>query len=432
MNISWFSPLDAASSEIARYSEQLLPFLQQVAGVAAVEDGSGASAGWWDPADGRLLPEPGVAPLPVYHIGNNPLHLPIYQRSLQEPGLVVLHDLSLVDLARHLSHDLEQPGLWKDQMCRQYGDEVRALVNRSEKSVADYNEMVARYPLFQPFVAGAMGVVVHSGYARDALLRQLPTGTPLIQLNLPAAAPPEPVARQRDSAGPLRFVFCGHVGPNRRLVEFMEAWSRLTAPRQITLELFGNISSSRQLLQYATHFGVADYVSLRGYVSDAELEQALQSADFAINLRWPTMGEASASQLRYWSAALPTLVSDVGWYAELPDETVCKISVGNESAQLQALLEDALASPAKYRQIGLRGWQQLRDAHSPRLYAQELVALAARLGAGRLAYRMLDEGLVTTIASMCENETDTRLFRDAIETAVATVPGLMPTPGNQI
>lgn len=125
-------------------------------------------------------------------------------------------------------------------------------------------------------------------------------------------------------------------------------------------------------------------------------------------------------------------MSDVGWYAELPDETVCKISVGNESAQLQALLEDALVSPAKYRQIGLRGWQRLRDAHSPRLYAQELVALAARLGAGRLAYRMLDEGLVTTIASMCENETDTRLFRDAIETAVATVPGLMPTPGNQI
>ena len=51
--------------------------------------------------------------MPVYHIGNNPLHLPIYRRSLQEPGLVVLHDLSLVDLARHLSHQLEQPDLWK-------------------------------------------------------------------------------------------------------------------------------------------------------------------------------------------------------------------------------------------------------------------------------------------------------------------------------
>ncbi|MGL4565221.1 MAG: hypothetical protein ACRCVD_07995, partial [Halioglobus sp.] len=142
MNISWYSPLDPASSEIARYSAQLLPLLQEFATVAAVDDGSGtATAPWWQAAVATSAPEQGVAPLPVYHIGNNPQHLPIYQRSLQEPGLVVLHDISLVDLARHLSHQRDDPGLWKDMMCRQYGDEVRALANRSEKSSADYNEM---------------------------------------------------------------------------------------------------------------------------------------------------------------------------------------------------------------------------------------------------------------------------------------------------
>ena len=151
MNISWFSPLDAQSSEIARYSEQLLPYLQQGATVASVADGAGeTTVSWWSRPEGDWAEEKGIAPLPIYHIGNNPLHLPIYQRSLEEPGLVVLHDLSLVDLARHLSHQLDQPGLWKDMMCRQYGDEVRGLANRSEKSALDYNEMVARYPLFQP------------------------------------------------------------------------------------------------------------------------------------------------------------------------------------------------------------------------------------------------------------------------------------------
>ncbi len=425
MNISWYSPLDPESSEIARYSAHLLPHLAQLAGIAAVADSDGgAPPDWWKPEGPGPAPEKGVAPLPVYHIGNNPVHLPIYKRSLQEPGLVVLHDLSLVDLARHLSHDLEQPGLWKEMMCRQYGDEVRALVNRSENSVADYNDMLARYPLFQPFVAGALGVVVHSRYARDALQRQLPPGTPLLQLNLPATGSPgeagEP-ARSAARPGPLRFVFCGHVGPNRRLIQFMEAWGQLPTPAAITLDLFGNISSSRQLLQYAEHFGVADHIRLRGYVSDAELDEALHSADFAINLRWPTMGEASASQLRYWSAALPTLVSDVGWYGELPDDAVCKISVDNETADLLAVFEDALSSPDKYRRIGQRGWQQLNSAHSAGYYARELVALAARLSDDRLGYRMLDQQLVSVIASMCENDNDTRLFRDAIETAVATV-----------
>ena len=420
MNIHWFSPLDAEFSEIARYSAQLLPCLEKYATVTTLDDGTGSEMpAWWHPQGGDAVPDPGVAPMPIYHIGNNPLHLPIYRQSLEEPGLVVLHDLSLVDLARHLSHQLEQPDLWKELMCRQYGDEVRSLVNRSENSVADYNEMVARYPLFQPFVAGAMGVVVHSRHALDALQRELPPGTPLVQLNLPAAAPPARAERAESSAA-LRFVFCGHVGPNRRLVEFMEAWGQLASPERISLDLFGNISSNRQLLQYAEHFGVAEHIRFRGYVSDAELEEALHSSDFAINLRWPTMGEASASQLRYWSAALPTLVSDVGWYGELPDDAVCKISVANESTDLLAFLESALATPARYRQVGQRGLEQLRSAHSPDQYAQQLVTMAGQLSDQRLAYRMLDRDLVTVIASMCENDTDTRLFRDAIETAVKT------------
>lgn len=414
MKIRWYSPLDAASSEIARYSEQLLPSLQRYAEVVSVSDASTGPEEWAAPPE-----DAGVASLPVYHIGNNPLHLPIYQRALQEPGLVVLHDLSLVDLARHLSHQLDQPELWKDMMCRQYGDDVRALVNRSEKSVADYNEMVANYPLFQPFVAGSLGVLVHSRYALEALQRQLVPGTPLLRLNLPAptaaAGEPPPTA-----SGALRFVFCGHVGPNRRLVEFLQAWGSLPAPERINLDLFGNISSSRQLLQHAAQFGVEQYIRINGYVSDGELERALQSADFAINLRWPTMGEASASQLRYWAAALPTLVSDVGWYGELPADSVCRISVGNEAADLRALLEDALASPQKYRQVGLQGRERLRRAHSAEFYARELVAFAASLGAQRLAHRTLERELVAIIASMCDTDTDTRLFRNALETAVAT------------
>jgi len=241
-------------------------------------------------------------------------------------------------------------------------------------------------------------------------------------LNLPGSPGPEPVMDQKQSSV-LKFIFCGHVGPNRRLIEFFEAWGELDSPDLVSLELFGNIRNKRQLLQYAEHFGVADYLTLPGYVSDLELDRALHCADFAINLRWPTMGEASASQLRYWSAALPTLVSDVGWYGELPDQTVCKISIENECADIRRLLQDALASPAKYRHIGQQGREYLCHNHSAEHYARELVAFAEELCGERLAHRVLDQQLVLLIGSMCENETDTALFRDAIETVVAT---LMP------
>jgi glycosyltransferase involved in cell wall biosynthesis len=421
VQLHWYSPLDAQASEIARYSQQTLPYLERLLEISAVCDGSGeASAPWWPAEQHRTGIERGVAPLPVYHIGNNPQHLPIFQRSLEEPGMVVLHDLSLVDLAKHLSHHLGQPELWKEMMTRQYGDDIRGLVNRSENTVADHNEMVANYPLFQPFTAGALGVLVHSRYARQALLKQLGDTVPVRQLYLPALPSPEP-SPDAGPTGPLQFIFCGHVGPNRRLLEFFEAWGALADPARLRLSLFGNIHNQRQLLQYAEHFSLADYIDFRGYVSDAELDEALHLAHFAINLRWPTMGEASASQLRYWSAALPTLVSDVGWYGELPDDTACKISVAHETADIRALLEDAIADPAKYERIGRNGWAYLQSQHSVETYATGLADFAAQLVQDRLACRTLDRDLVGLVAGMCDNETDTRLFRDAIETAVATL-----------
>ncbi len=416
VNLDWYSPLDARASEIARYSRQILPFIGQHLGISGVwnEEGSAAPAGWYG---GELAPPiPGVHPLPVYHIGNNPLHLPIYEQSLLEPGLVVLHDLSLVDLARQQSHQVEKPDLWKELMYRQYGDEIRALVDLSESSVDHYNEMVANYPLFQPFIEGAIGVIVHSRHAERAVGRQTEGTLPVRYLPLPGALLP---VEGRASRGndPLQFVFCGHVGPNRRLVQFLEAWGGVTAPDRIRLELFGNISSSKLLLDYARHFNVAEFLEFRGYVSDDELDLALQSADFALNLRWPSMGEASASQLRYWAAALPTLVSDVGWYGEQPDNVVCKIAVSDETAQIRALLQDALADPGKYREIGLHGREHLRTRHASLDYARELADFAVLLTRDRLAWRTLDRSLVDVIASLCDSEAQIPLFRHAIETA---------------
>lgn len=419
MNICWVSPLDPELTEIARYSVQILPFVEKYMGVSAVHDGDGAAPGWWDKRQEESAAEEGVAPLPIYHIGNNSLHLPVYRQALLEPGLVVLHDVSLVDLAKTLSRESDYPELWNWQMREQYGDDVDDLVISSENSVASHNEMVSSYPLFQPFVDNALGVVVHSRYAQNALLRNLPAGTLVKQLNLPAPAPPA-IANRDYSARPLRFVFCGHLGPNRRLLEFFEAWGRLDSPGRINLELFGNIRNNRQLVQCAEQFGVADYLHFRGYVAERELEKALHDAHFAINLRWPTMGEASASQLRYWSAALPTLVTDVGWYGELPDGAVCKVSPEREIDDIHALLEDALASPEKYRQVGQRGWEYLCSQHSAETYARELASFAEELCNRRLAYRALDQELVDIIGSMCADGTDTALFRDAVETAAAT------------
>ena len=53
----------------------------------------------------------------------------------------------------------------------------------------------------------------------------------------------------------------------------------------------------------------------------------MAACDVLVNLRYPTMGETSGSVIRALSLGKPMLVSDVGWFGELPDDVVLKIPV---------------------------------------------------------------------------------------------------------
>ena len=53
----------------------------------------------------------------------------------------------------------------------------------------------------------------------------------------------------------------------------------------------------------------------------------MAACDVLVNLRYPTMGETSGSVIRALSLGKPLLVSDVGWFAELPDDVVLKVPV---------------------------------------------------------------------------------------------------------
>jgi hypothetical protein len=53
----------------------------------------------------------------------------------------------------------------------------------------------------------------------------------------------------------------------------------------------------------------------------------MAACDVLVNLRSPTMGETSGSVIRGLSLGKPMLVSDLGWFSELPDGVALKIPV---------------------------------------------------------------------------------------------------------
>jgi glycosyltransferase involved in cell wall biosynthesis len=53
----------------------------------------------------------------------------------------------------------------------------------------------------------------------------------------------------------------------------------------------------------------------------------MAACDVLVNLRYPTMGETSGSVIRGLSLGKPLVVSDVGWFSELPDDVALKVPV---------------------------------------------------------------------------------------------------------
>jgi hypothetical protein len=72
-----------------------------------------------------------------------------------------------------------------------------------------------------------------------------------------------------------------------------------------------------------------------------------------VNLRSPTMGETSAMVVRALSLGKPLVVSDVGWFSELPDEVAVKVPVDEgETAGLVHALERLAGDPVYRERMG--------------------------------------------------------------------------------
>ena len=130
--------------------------------------------------------------------------------------------------------------------------------------------------------------------------------------------------------------------------------------------------------------GLKSLVTLHGFAAEAELDDALRKADLAINLRYPTMGEASGSQLRIWAHALPSLVTNVGWYASLHADAVAFVRPSDDEIEdIQTHLRAFLEYPEKFALMGGKGFELLKQQHSPEGLANGLLSLRQRQRASR-------------------------------------------------
>ena len=389
MKLNWFSPLPPAKTGIADYTLGLLPALSEQAEVVLWSNQAS-----WDRALEQYAtvrqyqPEQmdwvefNRANLSFYHIGNNHrFHTSIWQVSSRAPGIVILHDVRLHDFFESLYR-----GHWRDergylaQMEKHYGDEgMKTAAQFVSADRPDYDAMAQRFSMIPLVLENALGAMVHTRAAFEEL--QKLKRWPVVYAPLPFTNPdsPSPVTnitngRPRD---PFRLIIFGHIGRNRRLSAVLEALSQLVERDRFHLDIYGEMDDAKSVRQRIQALNVKHLVTVHGYAPANELDHALQAASLAINLRYPTMGEASASQLRIWEHALPSLVTKVGWYGSLSEETVAHVRPDNEVADIRGHLAAFLENPERFARIGREGRRFLEQEHDQNKYMQAILSLAS-------------------------------------------------------
>lgn len=371
MKIAYFSPMPSAKTGIATYSSNLVPELAARCDLTVYSpDGSDWNAPincrvvnfTADPFELKSLDEYDHI---IYHLGNNPWgHLAIYKVFLQWPGYVVLHDLVLYYLIAGLGHG----GLIKE-FIENYGyerlDELWELIascpGEGRREILRY-QTPARYPFLHRVLTHAQGIIVHNHSSAEQLAQMGRVDQvhvlPLIYY------PSERLDSNQFSRAALRSeigvkadevilgVF-GYIGPTKRIGQVLKSVQKLLVENPsfpIRILIVGEGASLKKEIAASR---VGDKVIELGYVADEKFSTYLDLVDVVANLRYPSMGESSASLIQAMSFGKPVIVTNHASFAELPDDVVLKVSYGeSEVDEIADCLRRLLESKGERERLG--------------------------------------------------------------------------------
>lgn len=355
MNIGYFSPMPPVRTGVADYSASLLAALGRHGTVR--------------------LNDPG-ADIALYHLGNNQLHRPIYERALKYPGVVVLHDavlhhffLGSLSESEYVAEFEYNYGRWSA------GAAERLWRNRARSGV---DPAYFQYPMLKRVVERSRAMVVHNPGAARMAREHAPAARvfeiPHLLLPMPETPAYEAI-RLRACLGvaPSTCLFgvFGHLRESKRLGSVLRAFTAARdAGAPVALILAGAFASSdlaRSLSRRLDELGVP----CTGHIPANEFAAYAHAVDACINLRFPAAGETSGIAIRLMNVGKPVLMTRSEEVSNLPETAAIRVDAGTAEADL---LAEYMIWLARFRDdaaaIGARARRHVEEFHAPERVAQ--------------------------------------------------------------
>ena len=352
LRLDYFSPLPPERSGISEYSSLLLPALQRRFDVEVAARGRAA-----------------VGDVCLYHVGNNPdAHAWIVEALRRRPGVVVLHDFVLHHLVAGMTLGRGDAEGYLGAMQRDAGVEGRLLAHGVIDGVIAplWEVRPEDFPLAGEILEHAAkpggGLIVHSQYV-ERNVRAMGYEGRLWRIPHPAWRRPA-TAPASIEGGPIIGCF-GHLTASKRIPQLIQAFQVLRRLHPEARLLVVGAATPGFSLEARLRESDLVGVVREDYVDEERLWALMSACDVVVSLRTPTMGETSGSAIRALVTARPLVVSDVGWFSELPDEVALKIPVDSlEIATLTTALELLASSERARAEMSASARAYVRSEHA--------------------------------------------------------------------
>jgi glycosyltransferase involved in cell wall biosynthesis len=293
----------------------------------------------------------------LYVLGGSRFHAHALEAIRSEPGIVLAHDVRLVGAyiglhQRRFPYDVD----WlEDRLVEMYGGRL----SRAQLRRINGRHLWADYEIFMTGEVQAMAerILVHSDYQASILRldRGDEPGPEAGVVPLGVRDAPAPSGGPVPDGDPL-VVSYGIVSlPLKRVELTLRGFTVLAREHPSARLVFvGEVSDADRATIHtlAARLRIADRVELRGRVGDQAYWDILHAAHIAIQLRAGLNGgEASAAVADSIAAHVPTIVSDIGWFAELPEGVVVGVPEDTSAEALAGRMSDVLTSDGLRQEI---------------------------------------------------------------------------------
>jgi glycosyltransferase involved in cell wall biosynthesis len=404
------SPWPPVRSGIADYSSELLGALNEFVDVTR-----------YGPADADRAFS-GRHAVVLLQIGNDPLHLPsveaLARHGKELPSVVVLHDYALHHLFAAAYLDQGKDAEYVREMERAHGTRGRDFAARSVAGprIPIWDLDPWAFPMSGGVVGNATAVIVHSRLVRGAVLRDRPRARVVEIPHHVASAPRTPRQEARAMLGlpsdRIVAVTLGFVTPAKRIGKVLEGLALLPRGRRPFLFVGGAVASDDPLKALVISLGLQDDVAFGGYLSEDYFWRSASAADFAVNLRYPTMGETSGAVCRLAGFGLPIVVSDVGWFRELPNAFASKVPVGRDEVSTIARALDLLACDEDDRRRRAEAAAEWGRERSPAEIAKRYAEVLYEAAGGRSRAASLLSSVASALAAVGAGKPGESLSRE--------------------